>query len=372
MSFFWRNINNSRYFTISTILFSMSWLWLSFTYSLRLAFLGVSYEDIGIIGISTSLPFILVSFLYRKSRRAHINFALKFPFAVLAVISAILLLIDLNLYVYIFLIATSGLFQSMWWIAAEIETGLMSGDGKAEKYSAAWAIPSGLFPIFSGTIIQYGGYRSIYFVVVISSIIGFLIQPVEPNERKRLKEGSLDYLMLMPMLLVGLAMGYTAFVLTPLLKNSGYSYFNIGLLLGIFGISFSLGSIISNYSKKISTGQFAWFSSIFVTSYLLLIINFSFYSISLTLFLAGLGGSMGFSKVLSYIGETESPRDGVFFYETFFSLGFVTGSFSGGFLLELYGYRISLLLFIPSIIFSIFTYKKLARSNPPLVFRNNE
>ena len=109
-----------------------------------------------------------------------------------------------------------------------------------------------------------------------------------------------------------------------------------------------------------------------MASYLILFINFSFYSISITLFLAGLGGSMGFSKVLSYIGETESPRDGVFFYETFFSIGFATGSFSGGFLLELYGYRISLLLFIPSIVFSLFTYKKLARSNSPLVLRNEE
>ncbi len=372
MSFFWRNIDNNHYFTVSTILFSMSWLWLSFTYSLRLAFLGVSYEDIGIIGISTSLPFILISFLFRKSRKSHINFALKFPFAVLAVISAIFLIFDLNLYVYILLIAISGLFQSMWWIAAEIETGLMSGDGRAEKYSAAWAIPSGLFPIFSGTIIQYGGYRFIYLIVAISSILGFLIAPVEMNERKILKEGTLDYLKLIPMILVGIAMGYTSFVLTPLLKNSGYSYFSIGLLLGAFGISFSIGSIISTYSKNISTGQFAWISSIFAASYLILLINFSFESIALALFLAGLGGSMGFSKILSYIGETESPRDGVFYYESFFSIGFVTGSFSGGFLLGFYGYKISLLLFIPSLIFALLTYKKLGRSNSPPILRNEE
>jgi hypothetical protein len=354
------------------MLFSISWLWLSFTFSLKLVKFGVDYQDIGIIGVSLSLPFIPVSYLYRKSRMKHINFALKFPFAFLFAVSTAFFILNIQLELYIILLASSGIAQSFWWISSEIETGFMPTGGSAEKYAAAWAIPSGVFPIFAGIVIQFLGFDPVYVIVMISSIVGFIIQPVDFKERKGKREGTLDYVKLVPMILMGIAIGYTSFVLTPLMKNSGFSYIEIGILIGIFGIAFSFGSIISHYSRKLSTDQFAWITSIFSASYLLLLLNFSFMSIALALLMAGMGGSMGFSKILSYIGESESPRNGVYYYETLFAIGFVTGSFGGDTLLSLFNYKYSLLLFLPSLAFSIFYFRRLALSGPKPAFSNVE
>ncbi len=372
MKFFNRNIEDIRYLSISTVFFSISWLWLSFSFPLKLAIFGLPYNEIGLVGTLTSFPFIVVSFLSRYLGKKFINFALKIPFLIISVFSLILIFLNIDLTFYIFIIAITGFFQSMWWISVEIETGLIGKKGNAEKYSAAWSVPSGLFPLFSGALLQYVGFRSLYAIVAVVSMVGFLIQPIERTERKSTKKNPLKRLFLLPMTFVGIFLGYSTYVLVPYLKNASYSYLDIGILMAISGVSFAFGSLIAGKLQKQNYRSFSITASLLASSLLLLIINFNIFILSLCLFMGGFGGSLGFSKILAYIGESEGPRTGVFYYETLFSIGYVSGSFVGGSLVTLLGLNDSLIIFLPSLIYAIlltFTREKLP---PTASFHNIE
>lgn len=363
-----KNIENIKYLSIATVLFSISWLWLSFTFPLKLALDKMSYQEIGMIGTLTSFPFVIVSFSFRFLGRRALNFAMKAPYIVIALFSTLLIFVNNNVFIYVFIICITGFFQSMWWISVEIETGLIGVEGNAEKYSAAWAIPSGLFPIFSGALLQYVGFNAVYILVIVTSIIGFLIQPMDSVERRITKKGDLKFILLLPMTFVGIFLGYSSYVLVPFLKNSNYSYLQIGALLAISGIAFALGSIYAGTLKNNNYPKFSWISSLLASSFLLLFISTSYVVISLSLFLGGFGGSFGFSKLLSLIGKSESPRNGVFFYETLFSIGYVSGTLLGGTLLSLYGIDVSLLMFIPSLIYSITIYSGYLKGSPSFAY----
>ena len=363
-----RDIENIRYLSAATVLFSISWLWLSFTFPLRLAIFGLPYIEIGLIGTLTSFPFIIVSFSFRFLGKRSLNFGMKFPFLIISIFSLVLIFLKLDLFTYVMIIAVTGFFQSMWWISVEIETGLIGKTGNAEKYSAAWAIPSGLFPIFSGALLQYVGYRAIYAIVAAVSLIGFQIQPVETIERRNNIKMPLNKVLVLPMTFVGIYLGYSTYVLVPLLKNSHYSYFEIGALLAISGLAFALGAVFAGRSMGRDSREYSAFASILASSFLLLSVDSNILSLSTALFLGGFGGSFGFSKILSYIGKSEGPRRGVFYYETLFSIGYVTGSFAGGALLSYLGFDYSLLLFLPSAVYAIGLFASLLKSHssPPL------
>ncbi|MGP6238790.1 MFS transporter [Cuniculiplasma sp. SKW4] len=372
MAFSSRNIENIGYLSISTVFFSISWLWLSFTFPLKLAIFGLPYNEIGLIGTLTSFPFIIVSFSFRYLGKRFINIALKVPFLIISAASLILIILNVDLPFYILIIAVTGFFQSMWWISVEIETGLIGKEGNAEKYSAAWSIPSGLFPLFSGVLLQYTGYRFLYAIVAIISIIGFFIQPLEKIERRSNKKNPLRKVFLLPMTFVGIFLGYSTYVLVPYLKNSSYSYLEIGILLAISGVSFAFGSIFAGKIKRQNYKLFSVSASLLASSFLLLLIDFNVVILSMCLFLGGFGGSLGFSKILAYIGDSEGPRTGVFYYETLFSVGYVTGSLAGGALLSYLGLKLSLLIFFPSLAYAIIFAMNGRNLKPPTSLHNVE
>ncbi len=360
------DIEEPYFFPISTILFSMGWFWLSFTFPLRLVSLHYNFFQIGAIGTSSSLPFILISYLYRKSRKQHLNMALRIPFIVMIIASVLLLLGLDNSGAYLLIIIFTGFFQSMWWISAEIETGLLEKDGMAEKYSAAWAIPTGLFPLFSGAMLQYVGFYSVYLLVLVVSIIGLILQPLDRKERpKRKAKMKLSYMMIVPMSFSGVGMGFIIFVLVPIIRTGNYSYFLIGILLTIYWVMFAAGSVVATFSGISEQKKFTILSSILSAFPVILLFGFNVPLLIIALSVSGFGSSMGFSKILSYINKTGSPRDGVFFYESFFSFGFVSGAFVGGVLAYFVSLKLSLIVFIPAILFAIFMM--LSKSSDPVV-----
>lgn len=348
------SIETPYIFSISTILFSMAWFWLSFTFPLRLVSLHYNYFQIGAIGTSSSLPFILISYLYRKSGRTHLNIALKIPYIVLIVASILLLMRIDDSGSYLLIIIFTGFFQSMWWISAEIETGLLDRVGMAEKYSAAWSIPTGIFPLFSGVMLQYIGFYSVYLFVLAVSVVGLILQPIDRKERpKRKIMMKLNYRMVLPMSFSGIGMGFVIFVIVPIIRTGNYSYLLIGILLTIYWLMFAVGSIVANFSRISKQRNFTIISSLLSAFPLILMFGFTVPLLIIALTISGFGSSMGFSKILSYINKTESPRDGVFFYESFFSFGFVTGTFLGGFLAYFVSLTLSLIVFIPAIVFAV-------------------
>ncbi|MHB1439257.1 MAG: MFS transporter [Cuniculiplasma sp.] len=367
MGRFSANIETSYIFAFSTVLFSMAWFWLSFTFPLRLVSLNYNYFQIGAIGTSASIPFILISYLYRKSKKVHLNLALKLPFLVMIVGSLLLLLGNDKNSIYIGIIVFTGFFQSMWWISAEIETGLLDREGMAEKYSAAWAIPTGIFPLFSGLMLQYIGFYSVYIIVLLLSIIGFFIQPIDSMERvKRKASRRINYRLIVPMSFTGVGMGFITFVVVPIIRHSNYSYLLIGFLLTIYWVMFAIGSIYANFTHIKDQRVFSILSCLLSAFPIILIFGFNIFLLAISLAMSGFGGSMGFSKILSYVNKTESPRDGVFFYESFFSFGFITGTFLGGFLAFYVNIYLALIVFLPAILYSI--YLSLWRELDPIIF----
>jgi MFS family permease len=348
------SIESPYFFSLATIFFSICWFWLSFTFPLKLVAFGFNYFDIGIIGTSASLPFILISFLYRSSHKRELNFAMKVPFLVMAISSFVLIFSDSNSTLFVVIIIFTGFFQSMWWVSAEIETGLLDKYGTAERYSAAWAIPSGIFPIFSGLMLQYLGYDSVFIFVFIISTVGLFIQPLEIKERVNKSKERLNYRMVVPMIFAGIAMGFMTFVLVPVIRTERYTFVEIGILLSFYGIFFATGSIIANFFKITNQIKFSILSCLLSSAPLILIFTLNFYTIALSLSLAGLGGSLGFSKILSYINRTEGPRDGVFLYESFFSIGYVSGTILGGFITNFVSFNFALLVFVPSVLYAIY------------------
>lgn len=352
------SVESVRILALSAVLFSMAWFWLSFTFPLVLVSLKFNYFEIGSIGTLTSFPFIIFSFLFINSKKKHLNFALKIPYLVIASATVILLLGYENSDLYILIIGITSIFQSMWWISTEIETGLLGVEGLAEKYSAAWGIPSGIFPIIAGYVIEVTGFRGIYILVLVVSLLGLVIQPIDTRERIVKRVNRLTPSLILPMTFSGIDLGFVTFVLVPFIRVQDYSYFSIGVYSGIFSIFFSLGSLLGNVITIKNQQLFSFYSSLMAASPLLLLLGINMLTLSVSLSLGGFGASLGFSKVLGYINRTDSPRIGVFYYETLFSIGYITGTLIGGFLSLAVSFETTLVLFIPSLFFSLYSLNK--------------
>lgn len=351
-----RSIENAKLLSLGAVLFSMAWFWLSFTFPLVLTEMKYNYLEIGAIGALTSFPFIIISLAFLKSKKRHLNFAMKIPFIILIGASMVLILGYGSGWIYILIIGVTGLFQSMWWIAMEIETGLLGEAGLAEKYSAAWGIPTGIFPIFAGYLIETTGFRSIYILVLVVSIIGFIIQPTDHQERAVTRISKLNFIMVLPMVFAGMNMGFITFVLVPVIRTLNYSYFLIGSLLTVYWIFFSMGSFLGNLIHVKNQVMFSVIAGILTGAPILLLTGLNDYTLIFILILGGLGTSLGFSKVLSYISTTESPRLGVFYYESLFSLGYIAGTMSGGYIALSLSFHISTLIFVAPIAFAAIAY----------------
>ncbi len=347
------NLENPFFIVSSSLIFSSSWMILSFTFPIIGNSYNFGYLFTGLLGALTSIPFIVIGYIYRNSNRKMINFGLKAPFLVLAVLSFILS-INQDIYFLMPVVVIGGIIQSFFWISSEIEINLLGKKGHAELYSAAWGIPAGVLPAVIGTILQVTGYATIFIFIGCLFLIGFFIQPIERYERPVKNTKGIQILNIIPMLFVGIMAGFTFFVLIPLLLNNSVPLYRIGIIISLWGISFAAGSLFLNFFHMVDMRKWGIITCLFVSLPVIWFINFNIYSVIFVLIIGGLGVSIGFSKILSYISMTSSPRNGVFYYESLFAAGFITGSLAGSSLYLYFSLTGILILFSMPVFFSLF------------------
>ena len=323
-----KSLENPIYLALSSLIFSSSWMILSFTFPIIGNSYGVGYLFTGILGALVSLPFLIVGFFYRNYNKKLINFGMKAPFLVLSILCFILV-INQSFYFLVPVVVVGGSIQSFFWISTEIEINLLEIKGHAELYSAAWGIPAGILPAVIGSILHLVGYPPIFVFTGLLFLLGFILQPVDKKDRIAVKKKLPDLMMVLPMLFVGILAGFTFFVLIPLLINRGVELYLIGIIVSIWGISFAGGSLLLNFLTIKNIERIGLITSLFVSLPVVWILSFNIFTIIAVLSIGGIGVSVGFSKILSYLSDTSSPGTGVFFYESLFGIGFITGSLAG-------------------------------------------
>ena len=259
---------------------------------------------------------------------------MKAPFLILSILS-FFLVIGQSFYFLILVVIIGGSIQSFFWISSEIEINIIEIKGHAELYSAAWGIPAGILPAVIGSILHIVGYSTIFVITGSLFFIGFLLQPIDRKTRLVMNKEVPDLMKVIPMIFVGILAGFTFFVLVPLLINKGVELYLIGIVVSIWGISFAGGSLLLNFLTIKDIDKIGIITSLFVSLPVFWILSFNIFSIIIVLSIGGIGVSVGFSKILSYLSKTSSPGTGVFFYEALFAIGFITGSLAGS---ELYSY----------------------------------
>ena len=329
-----RTLENPVYLVLSSLIFSSSWMILSFTFPIIGNSYGIGYFFTGILGALISIPFIIVGFFYRNYNKKSINFGMKAPFLILSILS-FFLVIGQSFYFLILVVIIGGSIQSFFWISSEIEINIIEIKGHAELYSAAWGIPAGILPAVIGSILHIVGYSTIFVITGSLFFIGFLLQPIDRKTRLVMNKEVPDLMKVIPMIFVGILAGFTFFVLVPLLINKGVELYLIGIVVSIWGISFAGGSLLLNFLTIKDIDKIGIITSLFVSLPVLWLLSFNLFTIIIVLSIGGIGVSVGFSKILSYLSKTSSPGTGVFYYESLFGIGFITGSLAGS---ELYSY----------------------------------
>ena len=353
-----RKLENPIYLVLSSLIFSSSWMILSFTFPIIGNSYGVGYLFTGILGALISLPFLIVGFFYKNYNKKRINFGMKAPFLVLSILSFIMV-INQSFYFLVPVVIIGGSIQSFFWISTEIEINLLEIKGHAELYSAAWGIPAGILPAVIGSILHLVGYSSIFVITGLLFLLGFVLQPFDKKDRVIEKKESPDLMMVLPMVFVGILAGFTFFVLVPLLINRGIELYLIGIVVSIWGISFAGGSLLLNFLTFNDIEKIGLITSLFVSLPVVWIFSFNLFTIMAVLAIGGVGVSVGFSKILAYLSETSSPGTGVFYYESLFGIGFIMGSLAGSALYSYFAMTGVLILFAAPL---MYLFLKLSKS----------
>ncbi|MHB8361903.1 MAG: MFS transporter [Thermoplasmataceae archaeon] len=362
-----KSLENPFYLISSSIIFSSAWMAMSFTFPIIGTSYNIGYIFTGTLGTIAIVPFIIVSYIYRNSSKRMINFGLKAPFLVLSILCFIISF-NQGIYFLVPVVLVGGIIQSFFWVSTEIEINLLEKSGYAEIYSAAWGIPAGILPAITGFIIEFTGYRSLFIILGLLFIIGFYMQPTEHKERTKLNSKPIALIYIIPMLFVGILAGFVFFVLVPLLLHGGISIYIIGIIASIWGISFAGGSLALNLIKLTGIKRSSLITSIFVSFPIFWFFYFNIYSIIGVLVIGGVGVSIGFSKILSYISETSSPRDGVYYYESLFSIGFITGSLGGSLLFTYFSTFGIFIIFLIPLIYSFFLLTQMMIKKSEIAF----
>lgn len=334
-----------------SLLFSTGWFSLSFSFPLLATLYNYGYVMTGFLGLIGSIPFLIVGALYLKPSQVLLRFGNIFPFVGLAVVTLFFILFPRSL--FFLLVVLSSIIQSFWWISSEIALSLLGTNKSAEKYSAAWGIPNAALPIISGLIVEYYGFRALFIFSLISFIAGMFFIPKYSVEPIRTKLNAIKTKYVLPIFFIGALAGFVYFVLVPILKISGISYTVIGILIGVYGTASAVGYVVLNFTPKMSIRYYSIISSLMVFLLSLLFVTRAPFLVGIILFLTGIGTSIGVSKVLSYIQATSSTRIGVFYYESFFGVGFMVGSFGGGVLYDYLGISSVLIIFSIPIIYVV-------------------
>lgn len=338
---------------LSSLFFGTGWFSLSFTFPLLAQDFGYSYTVIGALGFLSALPFPFVAYIYLRSGYRMLRYGNLLSLIVLAAISLIFYFF-LHRY-FLPLTILAGIFQAPWWIATEISLGSISGQKNAEKYSAGWGIPNAAAPLLMGILIQLNGYDLVFLVSFVSFLVASIFSPKPGRVIEETGKAPARSIFLLSPYFAGLYLGFLYFVLEPLLKANNFSYVFIGSVASLYAVVAAVGYVILNYVGDHRISTYSALSALFIFPTALIGISVSVYTVLPAITLAGFGVSIAMSKVLSYISRSSNIRKGVFFYETIFGIGFMSGSLVQGTLLEYLGrYTISL-LFVAPLIYGIYS-----------------
>lgn len=331
---------------ISSLFFGTGWFSLSFTFPLLAQDIGYSYVVIGALGFVAALPFPVVAYLYLHSGYRMLRYGALIPLVALAVLSVIFFFYFRPYFIPLTVI--SCMVQAPWWIATEISIGSFSGQKNAEKYSAGWGIPNAIAPMVMGIVLELSGYELVFIIAMAAFVIAAVFSPkpgkfVEHEGKKPIKST-----FLLSLFFAGLVSGFIYFVMEPVLRANNFSYVMIGALASLYGLIGAVGYVALNYTRDHKISSYSALSAflIFPTAFIGLAINI--YTVILAVVMAGFGVSISMSKVLSYISGSSNIKRGVFFYETFFGIGFMSGSLLQDVLFQFYGkFTIFLLFLVP-------------------------
>jgi len=337
-------INDSHRLLFSSAMFASGWFGLSFSFPLLATSFHYGYSFTGFLGLMGSVPFPVIAFIYLRSNSTMLRYGRLMPFFILAILSALFVIYSKSEFIEIIILAD--IAQGFWWISMEISLNLISGSNNAEKYSVGWGIPNAAIPIASGFIIQYIGFDALFIVATAFFLLGLLFIPSVQVEKMPEKFSKVKKRFVIPLLFAGVTAGFLYYVFVPVLRNEGVSYGIIGALVSVYSISSAAGYILLNFLRNLRVKSYSMLSSIFLLSAFFIIYTRNPVFLVLILIMVGIGASIAMSKILAYISGTSSPRLGVFYYETFFGIGFTIGSFILGTVYEYVGPEYVSILFL--------------------------
>ncbi|MCL4438926.1 MAG: hypothetical protein M1616_06150 [Candidatus Thermoplasmatota archaeon] len=343
--------DDSRRLFLNSFFFSSGWFTLSFAFPLILLGQGYGYEIIGVLGLASSAPFPVMAALYLYSGKRMIRYGILFPVVFLAIVS-ITLIFFYSREMLLFAILAC-ILQAPWWIATEINLNSLESSGNAEKYSVGWGIPNAVIPILMGFILQFSSIYVLFLFAFGAFIAGMFFTPRVGAKKRIVRKDRVEVRYSIALLFAGLFSGFLYFILEPTMRTSGFSYGIIGTVIGIYGISSAASYISLNYVHDIGLRGYSVLSAILIAPVGFLGFFFQIYVIITVVVLGGLGVSLAMSKILSHLIGIYPPRKGVFFYETFFGVGFIIGSFGLDSAFQLVGRSILLIILFPTIAYAI-------------------
>jgi hypothetical protein len=332
-------------------MFASGWFGLSFSFPLLATSFHYGYSFTGFLGLMGSVPFLVIAFIYLRSNRAMLRYGRLIPFFILALLSALFVVYSKSGFIEIIILADVA--QDFWWISMEISLNLISGNNNAEKYSVGWGIPNAIIPIVSGFIIQYIGFDALFILATAFFLTGLLFIPSVQVNKMPEKFSKVRKGFVVPLLFAGVTAGFLYYVFVPVLRNEGFSYGILGSLVSVYSISSAAGYILLNFLRNLKVQSYSILSSLFLLSAFFIIYTRNPVFLVLILVMVGIGASIAMSKILAYISNTSSPRLGVFYYETFFGIGFTIGSFVLGTIYEYVGPEYVSLLFLFPLVYIV-------------------
>ncbi len=328
-------MNSSKRLFISSLAFASGWMSLSFTFPLLARNLGFSYSFIGLIGMSSAVPFIAVSYLFRHATTRVLRLGTFLSISAMIWLSVAMLFGYGKYFLPIALLAS--LFQAPWWISNEIALGGMEGSNNAEKYSIGWGLPNAAAPLVMGALIEALGFRYVFLFAMVAFTISIFFTPKLNVILDQRQYGRSELKYVFSLFFTGLFSGFEYYVLEPLMRSLGYAYYLVGFIVGIYGVTVAAGFIVLNYTRELEPWHYSVISVSLVFPAIILAFLNSVSIIIVVSLLSGLGVSISMSKILSYIAKTSDTGTGVFYYESMFGAGFIIGSLGEGVLLQLMG-----------------------------------
>lgn len=346
---------SQRKMIISSFLFGMGWFTVSFAFPLEAEAYGLDKIVTGILGLCVSLPFPLVAFIYLK---AGDRYLLQILIAAQAAIVALTFLFVVNSpLLFVTLVVFTGTLQGFYWVSMEVSIGSVRGEKSAERYSAAWGIPSFISPVIAGFILAYLDF---VFLVVISAIVLAASIPFIQRYRINLvnQAGSrLEIHNVIPLFFAGLVIGYFSYVLIPMLRSYGFEYTTLGIIGSILGASMAVGFSVFSILDSDNIRKLNLLSGILMMTPIVIAFTRSDIILGTVSALSGFGVAIAFSKVLSYLFRTSEPLRGIFYYELFIAIGYSSGSTIGGLLASFTGFESALVIFVLPLLYLIYVIR---------------